>query len=181
MDKEQLNVNYVKRKNSELFKQFQREDMQSFYNLQNYIPIYNRFLALNETNYNSVNLNNPWFLSSIKQPISDNKNVYNSTIQNMNTQEVKKTAIFLKLAPLLDPFKYLIGKYNSNDPALLAMPKLNSLTDLGSIHPKLLDHNNCAYVDGFFSYLSSLLIHKYNLLMELIIMVLFLELKNNLN
>jgi hypothetical protein len=162
MDKEQLNIHYVKRKNSELFKQFQREDDPAFYNLQNYIPIYNRFFALNETNYNSVNLNHPWFLSSIKQPMGDNKNVYNCTIQNMNTQETKKTSIFLKLAPLLDPFKYLIGKYNNNDPALLAMPKLNSSVEIGSIHPKLLDNNNCAYVDGFFSYLSSLLIQKYN-------------------
>jgi hypothetical protein len=42
------------------------------------------------------------------------------------------------------------------------LPKLTTATEIGNVHPKLLDYNNSAYVDGFFSFLSSLLIHKYN-------------------
>jgi hypothetical protein len=64
------------------------------------------------------------------------------------------------MAPLLDPFKYLIGKYNLNDTSLFELPKITS--DIGSVHPKLLDYNNSAYVDGIFSFLSSTLIHNYN-------------------
>uniref|UniRef100_A0A6C0B135 Protein kinase domain-containing protein n=1 Tax=viral metagenome TaxID=1070528 RepID=A0A6C0B135_9ZZZZ len=166
MDKEKLVVHYEKRKNSELFKQFQKEkdDIPLFTQLQNYIPIYNRFFSLNETNYNSVNLNNTWFLTSIKHPISENKDkgIYHCTIQHLKTEHSKKTQTFLKLAPLLDPFKYMIGKYNNNDPSLFALPRLQSSASIGSIHPKLLDYNNSAYVDGLFSFLSSTLIHNYH-------------------
>ena len=162
MDKEQLSINYVKRKNTELFKQFQKDGEDVFSQLQNYLPIYNRFLALNETNYNSVNLNHTWFLTGMKHSASDNKGIYNCTIQHISNSSTKKTSAFLKFAPLLDPFKYLMGKYNTNDPMLFTLPKLHSTKELGTIHPKIIDCNNSAYVDGFFSYLSSLLIHNYN-------------------
>jgi len=66
------------------------------------------------------------------------------------------------MAPLLDPFKFLIGKYNINDHSLFNLPKLTTNGDIGTVHPKLLDCNNSAYVDGFFSFLSSTLIHKYD-------------------
>ena len=162
MEKEPLNITYVKRKNTELFKQFQKEQTAGFTDLQNYIPIYNKFLALNTTNYNSVNLNHTMFISSIKQPIHEDKHVYQGIVQQYDTGKQKKAQIFLKLAPLLDPFKYLIGKYNANDTALFTLPKISSSGDVGTVHPKLLDYNNCAYVDGFFSFLSSRLIHENN-------------------
>jgi len=161
-DNTSFKLNYEKRKNSELFKDFQREDLTFLSEIQNYIPIYKKFFLLNDTNYNSLNLNNTWFLTNIKnrQCESDNKCLYNCSIQNVDTGKTKKKQVFFKMAPLLDPFKFLIGKYNINDPALFKIPKLNS--DIGSVHPKVLDANNSAYVDGFFSFLSSTLIHKYN-------------------
>ena len=47
---------YKKRTNLELFKNIEALDIAS--QIQNYIPIYERFFALNNTNYNNVNLNN---------------------------------------------------------------------------------------------------------------------------
>ena len=60
---------------------------------------------------------------------------------------------FFKMAPLLDPYKYLIGKYNVNDENLFALPQLTS-SDL-DCNAKFVDQNNSAYVDGFFTFLTS--------------------------
>ena len=161
MENSVFKINYEKRKNSELFKSLQKEEFSFLSDLQNYIPIYKRFFLLNETNYNSLNLNNQWFLSNIKSVVSDDvgNKLYNCSIQNKDTDKSKKSQVFFKMAPLLDPFKYLIGKYNINDTTLFNLPKLNS--EIGSVHPKLLDANNSAYIDGFFSFLSSQLIYNY--------------------
>jgi hypothetical protein len=155
-----LQINYEKRKNAELLRTFQMPDLTFLSEVQNYIPIYNRFFSLNVTNYNSINLNNTWFINDIKSGIDDNKNVYNCSIKNKNTNKIKGKDIFFKMAPLLDPFKYLVGKYDITDPKLLKLPtyELNA----SDIHPKFIELNNSAYVDGFFSFLSSLLINKYN-------------------
>jgi hypothetical protein len=59
-----MNINYQKRKNSELFKTL---ECYNFVNTQNYVPIYNRFFSLNENNFNNVNLNHEWYLSNIKE------------------------------------------------------------------------------------------------------------------
>ena len=162
MDNDTLKINYEKRKNSELFKLFKKDNLTFLSEIQNYVPIYNRFFLLNETNFNSVNLNHEWFLTDIKNSVSDNKNLYNCSIQNLQTSKTKKKQVFFKMAPLLDPFKFLIGKYNINDHSLFNLPKLTTNGDIGTVHPKLLDCNNSAYVDGFFSFLSSTLIHKYD-------------------
>jgi hypothetical protein len=162
MDNVTLKINYEKRKNGELFKLFKKENLSFLSEVQNYAPIYNRFFLLNETNFNSVNLNHEWFLTDIKNSLSDNKNLYNCTVQHLQTSKTKKKQVFFKMAPLLDPFKFLIGKYNINDPSLFNLPKLTTTGEIGTVHPKLLDCNNSAYVDGFFSFISSTLIHKYN-------------------
>lgn len=161
MDNDALKINYEKRKNTELFKLFQKDSLTFLSEIQNYIPIYTRFFLLNDTNYNSVNLNHKWFLTEIKSPLNDENNLYSCTIQNLHSSKTKKKQVFFKMAPLLDPFKYLIGKYNTNDATLFNLPKLTSGAEIGSVQPKLLDYNNSAYVDGFFSFLSSTLIHKY--------------------
>jgi len=162
MNNQTPTIDYEKRKNTDLFKLFQKDTLTFFSEIQNYIPIYNRFFMLNETNYNSVNLNHTWFLNTIKSQVTDNKSLYTCTVQHVETAKTKKTQVFLKMAPLLDPFKYLIGKYNINDPALFTLPNYNSVNEIGTVHPKIIDHNNSAYVDGFFSFISSTLIHKYN-------------------
>ena len=148
-------VNYEKRKNAELFNSFQKTDIVE---MQNYIPIYNKNFLLNETNYNSLNLNNQWYLTNIKNNISENKNLYNCIIQNKDTSKIKQKKLFFKMAPLLDPFKYLIGKYNLDDLNIFKLPKFNN----EETYPKINNENNCAYVDGFFSFLSSLLIYKHD-------------------
>ena len=155
-----INVNYQKRKNLELFKSLETPDLLFLSKTQNYIPIYNKFFSLNESNFNNINLNHKWYISSINESNEDNKNLYNCRIKNINNNKVKEKDIFFKMAPLLDPFKFLIGKYNVNDESIFNLPNINS--DENNCNPRFLDFNNSAYVDGMFLFLSSNLIHHYN-------------------
>ena len=164
-----ININYQKRKNAELFKSLEKPTSLFLSKTQNYIPIYNRFFSLNDTNYNNINLNHKWYLSSINEyetyenieniDNTDYNKLYSCRIKNVNNSKTKDKDLFFKMAPLLDPFKYLIGKYN-NDEKILNLPSINS--DETNCNSKLLDMNNSAYVDGLFLFLSSNLIYENN-------------------
>lgn len=127
-------MNYLKNKNKELYSQL--EEYLDVKKIQNYIPLYTRFFNLNKTNWNSINLNH-------------------TPLSNLTKNEeilMGDKPIFFKFSPLLDPLKYLTGAYESYD---YTLPTLTS-TPL----PKLADVNNSSYVDGFFYYLSNLLLQK---------------------
>jgi hypothetical protein len=143
-------VNYEKRKNNDLFKTLEKEDSLFLSNPQNYSPIYKRFFLLNETNYNHINLNHDWHLNSIKENNPENKNIYKCIIQNSKTNKVKNKNVFFKLAPLIDPFKYLIGKYNPDDPKLFNLPQIATNIDNNTFNSKFLDVNNSSYVVPIF-------------------------------
>jgi len=187
-----IQVNYQKRKNQELFKSLEEKETLFLSKTQNYIPIYKRFFNLNEKNFNHVNLNHPWYLDSVKElegkedkkeekDVEELKefsgNVLNGTIKNIMNEKTKDLLIFFKLAPLLDPFKYLVGKYNITDEKIFSLPNLSSNED--NTHPKILDINNSAYVDGLFLFLSSQLLHQYSFTHGIDYYGSFLSIKNN--
>ena len=154
-----FNVNYQKRKNQELFNTLENKNTTFLSKTQNYVPVYNRFLTLNETNYNNVNLNHNWYVTSVKEKIyEEEEGCYMGNVKNVNTQKIKSKPLFFKFAPLLDPYKYLLGKYDITNPNLFKLPTYSLNT---SVHSKMLDVNNAAYVDGLFVYLSSFLIHNH--------------------
>ena len=171
-----VELNYQKRKNVDLFKSLEGSKTLFLSKTQNYIPIYKRFFSLNDTNWNSINLNNKWYISSIKENHEENSNLFECKIKNINTQKTKDKDVFFKLAPLLDPYKYLIGKYDINNKDLFKLPDINS--DESSVNPKFVDPNNSAYVDGFFIYLSSSLNQTHNFLHGLDYYGSFLAIKN---
>jgi len=148
-----ININYQKRKNSDLFKCFEESTSLFLSKTQNFIPIYTRFFNLNESNFNNINLNNKWYISSIGEQIEDNDNLFTCKVKNFETNKVKDRDVFFKMAPLLDPYKYLIGKYNIDNVNLFNLPNLNST--LNDCDRKIIDLNNSAYVDGLFLFLSS--------------------------
>ncbi len=121
-------------------------------NTQNYIPLYDTLFSLNETNKNSINLNNKWEISKIEKNLFDK--IYEATVIDSNNKS-KKVPVFFKFAPLLDPIKYLLGKYEN-----INIEKL-PLLDNNECYEKVLDVNNSAYIDNYFSYLSSRLLHEY--------------------
>jgi hypothetical protein len=147
-----LGMNYIKQDNSILFETLENNDI---INVQNYIPIYQNFFSLSSHNYNKINLNHKFHLESIEK--STEKNKYDCKINDGENIYIKKS--FFKFSPLLDPIKFMVGKYQKLEPDILsALPQL----DNNVCHKKVLHINNTAYVDSFFSYLSSKVLHKHN-------------------
>jgi hypothetical protein len=174
-----INVNYQKRKNLELFKSLENSDSLFLSNTQNYIPIYRKFFSLNETNYNSINLNHKWYISSVNDKCDDYKNIYDCRLKNINNNKVKDKEVFFKMAPLLDPYKFLIGKYNIHDTTLFNLPTLESSE--ADCNLKFIDNNNSAYVDGLFLFLTSNLIYNNNFIHGVDYYGSYLAIKNNFN
>jgi hypothetical protein len=172
-------INYQKRKNTELFKRFEEPGTLFLSKTQNYIPIYTRFFNLNDTNYNSINLNNKWFISNIETEgkIENNDNLFMCRIKNIDTNKVKDREVFFKMAPLLDPYKYMIGKYDLTNPKLFNLPKL--MSSIEDCNPKFIDTNNSAYVDGLFLFLSSQLRHNFKFIHGVDYYGSFLAIKND--
>jgi len=176
-----ISVNYQKRKNNNLFNKFQTNKKINLSQVQNYIPIYDRFFSLNNTNFNSINLNHVWHISDIKETKKDveEENIFTCKLKNINDDDDDLTntqKIFIKMAPLLDPFKYVVGKYNHTDPCLFNLPSFDPSVN---IHPKIADTNNSAFVDGFFSYLTSRVLHDHGFIHGLDYYGSFLAVKND--
>jgi hypothetical protein len=180
-----ISVNYQKRKNINLFNKFQSNPNIALSNVQNYIPIYDRFFSLNNTNFNSINLNHMWNISDIKDLKEKEKettvnyeNIYTCKLKNISDDDdlSLNQKVFIKMAPLLDPFKYLVGKYNHTDPNLFNLPSIDKTK---KTHPKINDPNNSSYIDGFFSFLTSQVLHTHNFIHGLDYYGSFLAIKNN--
>ena len=123
-------------------KKINLEMLDSVSEIQHYNPVYSRFFEMDETNYNRIVLNHKYHIYDLK------------TVVDENDTKVEKD-IFVKFSPLLDPLNYLRGKYDLETPIFKTLPKLDS--PIGSCLPKVLDVNNSSYVDGFFSYLTSMM------------------------
>lgn len=120
----------------------------NLYEAQSYNPIFNTFFALNETNFYKMTLNQKNHLEIINKKLGSN--IYECSV-NGTTKDV-----FFKEAPLLDTVRYLTGKYDLFDPLIYKLPTISGVS-----HSKLDDPNNASYVDGFFAYLSSELLHNH--------------------
>jgi hypothetical protein len=140
-----LNINYRKNKSN-----FQGEKkIIECKNIQNYNPIYNELFKTSKDNFNDFQLNYKWNTTEIISRV--NHNVVKVILENDKT--TKEADIFIKYSPLLDPIKYLAGKYEDT---LFNLP---SLEENASVHPKLINYHNNAYIDGFFSYITSMLLN----------------------
>lgn len=109
---------------------------------QTHIPIYKKFFEENDSNV--LNYNN-----QIKKVHSTNEhNVFTG-----ETADGNKIPMFAKFCPLMDPIKVMIGKETVDN---VSLPK----TTEDSSQP-FGDVNNSAYVDSFFSYLTSKMLHQH--------------------
>lgn len=109
--------------------------------MQNYNPIYSQFFEMNEENHERVCLKHR------------NRMIDLHTVMDTENVMVEPNPTFIKFSPLLDPVKYMIGKYDISNDALRKLPQGNG-NNL-DVFPKLVDYNNAAYIDGFFSFLTS--------------------------
>ena len=150
-----MKFSYNKRDNSKLFSSLEKKDSANISQIQNYIPLYHKFFTLNQSNYNSINLDQSFSLYTISEKESDNK--FEGTVKDKNNKKHTKQ-LFFKYSPLLDPIKYIIGKYDMSNVDLLNLPNFENVNS----HPKVRDMNNSAYVDSFFTYLTSKLLNEHN-------------------
>ncbi len=147
-----FDIHYKKNDNRTVFKCFEEND---FFKVQNYIPLYKNFFSLDENNFNNINLNHKNHIYSLKK--TDINNVFDC--QLLNSKGRFKKLSFFKLSPLIDPVKYMIGKFkNIDNNEILKLPNLNNNT-----LERLQNINNASYVDSFFSYLTSMILNTYNI------------------
>lgn len=135
-------LNYRKNKNVELFKDIQQKMGVS--KIQNYVPLYRHYFSLNNTNFNSVNLNTFKTVSRIDSKI------------NENTYKTNLGDIHVKYAPLYDTYKYMVGVLQ--DVSVNVLPSFDGGLES---ERKLHDVNNSSYTDGFFYFLSSILLNQH--------------------
>ena len=168
-----MNIYYTKNNNTELFSQFNEDCFGKITNMQNYIPLYNRFFNFNDNNYNQINLNNKYYIVKLEKQINNSK--FKAIVSDCSNNLFEKT-VFIKYSPLLDPAKYMLGRYDLSNIDIFRLPSLKNNDD---ILEKMTDENNSAYVDGFFSYLSSHLVNNYNFINGIDYYGSFLGIKHN--
>jgi len=147
-----MEFTYRKNDNSKLFSSVANPDGMNVTDPQNYVPLYHRFFSLSDKNYDSINLNHVNYLDSVGD--MKDSNIFVCEVVDVKGTRSKKD-VFFKYSPLLDPVKYMMGKYDTNDENLMKLPKF----DTKNGHAKIRDPNNAAYVDSFFTYLTSQLYH----------------------
>jgi hypothetical protein len=149
---------YRKIDNEDFFNSLETSQIQ-LRNTTNYIPIYESYFNMNETNYNSFNLNQRYYVSCLSG-IVDRNNIQAAVIDTFKSKDVSETIehkpIYIKFSPLLDPLKYLSGKYTTTDidasastntnassasNDVISIPKLSKILPLSGL-PKVNDKNN---------------------------------------
>jgi len=150
-----IEIMYKKHHNKDLFKSLEKLGI---LNTQNYVPIYQNWFSLNPSNWNNINLNQNNRIILIKNQVSNNK--YVCTIER-NDGKIEDVLLFFKFSPLVDATKFMVGKYKDINSDILF--KLPSFLENGEeTFEKSCDKNNAAYVDSFFSYLTSKTLHNHN-------------------
>ena len=152
-----FSLNYRKLNNRDFFASLEESEL-GIVNSKNYMPVYENYFNLNETNYNSINLNQRFYVSALSGVVDKNNiqaavvDAFKSTSESLT---ILHKPIFIKFSPLIDPVKYMLGKYESLNVNgdILDIPVLSKLERKGLL--KANDKNNASYVDAFFSYLSS--------------------------
>jgi hypothetical protein len=126
------------------------EDQNTFLidGFQYYQPLYKEFFELSESNYNSISFNHRFHITGL------------TTIWDSKLSQEKDAELFIKFAPLLDPVRYLIGRYKTTD-NLTVLP---SYKEENPCHEKLAGKDNASYIDNFFCYLSSQLLNEHGVL-----------------
>ena len=155
----EFKIEYNKNK-GDIFKTLDNYDIISDHNIQNYTPLYNLFFELNDTNYNNINLNTNYTIVGFDSRIDHNLFLCSlKNTENIENSEIKQKEVFIKFSPLLDPTKYITGKYDLT-PDLFKLPKLNN----NNCHEKSSNIYNSAYVDSFFSFISSKMLKHHGFL-----------------
>ena len=137
-----------------LGKQYSEKDETPGYNpyyikhVQQYQPLYKIFFEMTQNNFETISFNQKYHLIDLTH------------VQENDKTPVEKP-VFMKFSPLLDPYRYMIGKYDVNDTRITTLPSLESTSE--QCHPKLLNHHNASYIDGLFCFLTSIALNHHSI------------------
>lgn len=123
---------------------FDNDLKERFITYQNYIPLYKNYFKIDD--WSKFSLNYPILISSLKS--TDHYNRFFGITSNGES-----IPIFAKFCPLFDSTRYMIGKVGKEK---ISIPKHDNEEHHFS------DPNNSAYVDSFFSYLTSKMFHNHD-------------------
>lgn len=118
----------------------------ALHNIQLYNPLYSVLFSLSSTKYKDVALNHQYSLVNM------------NCVQDQQTGTHHERPVFIKYSPLLDPVRFMSGKYESHNDFINLLPAVPNPENL---HAKLESPNNSAYTDAFFNFLSSTLLHTH--------------------
>jgi hypothetical protein len=135
-------ISFIKMDNTTLFDKLCKIKL---YNIQNYIPIYDLLFKFNDEY--ELNLKCDKIIYNVKKVINDN--LIKASVYNVKLKKGGNKHVFLKISGIINPIKYLIGKYKNKFNEIMKLPKNDK-------------PNNFTYIDGFFYYLSSKLLNNYN-------------------
>ena len=122
------------------------ESFNSIYDIQEFVPIYNEL--------GIKNLDNPSLVDII------DINYSNIKCNILDNNDCRLSNIFCKYAPIIDPIRFMIGKYVDDHNFVLPTNETSSNIKNSKYQTKINRTNNSAYIDGYFSYLSSTLKNK---------------------
>jgi hypothetical protein len=150
----------------DLVKQYDVVDLSGEYcpykltKLQTYNPIYSKLFQV-DSELSDIGFNNRFQFASLTQVVD--------TTTGANVDK----SVFIKFSPLLDPLRYMVGKYNKEDydnlyylpnPSIIATNNPTEIiTQKMNREQKLNNSNNASYIDCFFNYLSSQLLNTHNI------------------
>lgn len=174
-------IYYEKRKFGSLCEKMKKDTLLDLWNLQSYNPLYSRIFSLNKTNYNNIQFNNEWYIHDILK--KKEENVYLCKLNNTNDYiPLRCEQIYMKFIPLIYPLNYICCKCSDIDKqdieTIFPLPQLSdtnlhdkTMTENENVdenenmnsffsitNEKIMDSNNSAYVDNFFTYLSGCLL-----------------------
>jgi len=118
--------------------------------IQNYNPIYGLFFKMREANYNRVGLNHNYRIRDYGK-----NGLWNLTGPS---GEVVESPVHFKFSPLIDHLTFMT---TPTDLSGISLPTCDDNCDADNEN-RLLRHNNMAYTDGFFYFLSSKMMHAHN-------------------
>ena len=177
----------------QLFKNLSSNEILGLESIQLYVPIYSTILG--EQVECNTSISHKWNLSgvlpntnthNITDDITKKPNTFGGLVKNTDGQHTitKRQQIFFKTAPLIEPYRFLYGKYGKNPAYTLPTNSIRAAEEISSnpkqnkINTKLNCHNNSAYTDGFFSFLISTLFTEFDFIHGIEYYGTFLAIKN---
>jgi len=142
MQLSKFKIDYYKKLPKDLEQFTETLKTQGISELQQYNPLYDDLFVLNDNNYDCISLNH-------KYHAVDSNTVIDITKESPTQVQIP---VHFKYSPLLDPIRFLIGKYDIQNPNTRKLPKYDCKE--ASIN-KLTNVYNASYIDNFFCYLSS--------------------------